>query len=178
VPSGVHFVAEGKLTGFRHPLTGDQPMDVRIETFPPRRVAFVRHIGPYREVGDTWAKLMSWAGPRGLLGPRTMTLGVAHDDPEITSPDRLRYDACITADASITPEGEVGVQTVGGGEYAVTTHRGPYEAVGRTIARLCGEWLPASGREPRSAPTFGVFRNSPLVTPPEDLLTEIYLPLE
>jgi AraC family transcriptional regulator len=153
-------------------------MDVRIETFSPRRVAFVRHIGPYREVGDTWAKLMAWAGPRGLLGPQTMALGVAHDDPEITSPDKLRYDACITAGESFTPEGEVGVQTVGGGEYAVTTHRGPYEAVGRTIARLCGEWLPTSGREPRSAPTFGVFRNSPLDTLPEDLLTEIYLPLE
>jgi AraC family transcriptional regulator len=76
------------------------------------------------------------------------------------------------------PEGDVGVQEVGGGEYAITTHRGPYENVAQTIARLCGEWLPASGREPRSAPVLAIFRNFPPDTPPEDLLTDIYLPLE
>jgi AraC family transcriptional regulator len=153
-------------------------MEVRIETVPPRRVAFMRHIGPYREVGTTWAKLMAWAGPRGLLGPQMVALGVAHDDPDVTPLDKLRYDACIAVEGSFTPEGEVGVQEVGGGEYAITTHRGPYEAVAQTLARLCGEWLPASGRELRSAPTFGIFRNSLPDTPDQDLLTDLYMPLE
>jgi len=40
---------------------------------------------------------MRWAGPRGLLQfPKTKTLGVYHDDPEITDPSRLRSSACIT----------------------------------------------------------------------------------
>ena len=153
-------------------------MDVRVETFAARRVAFMRHVGPYRGVGATWVKLMAWAGPRGLIGPGTLALGVAHDDPDVTSPDKIRYDACIAVGDSFLPEGEVGVQQVGGGEYAITTHRGRYQTVMQTIARLCGEWLPASGREPRSAPVLGILRNFPPDTRPEDLLTDIYFPLE
>ena len=44
-------------------------MDVEIKRFPPQRVAFMRHVGPYSEVGRVWGKLMAWAGPRGLIGP-------------------------------------------------------------------------------------------------------------
>jgi AraC family transcriptional regulator len=177
-PSGVHFAPDGGPNGFRPAPIGGQAMDVRIETVPPRRVAFMRHVGPYREVGETWGKLMGWAARKGLLGPRTVMLGVAHDDPDVTPPDKLRYDVCVTVDDSFRPEDEVGVQDVGGGEYAVTTHRGPYETVARTLARLCGEWLPSSGREARSAPCFGIFRNAPPDTNPEDLLTDLHLPLE
>ncbi|HEV3164646.1 MAG TPA: AraC family transcriptional regulator [Isosphaeraceae bacterium] len=178
VPSGVHYRPDGKLTDFQPFHSGGQPMDVRIETVSPRRVAFMRHFGPYRQVGETWEKLMAWAGPKELVGPQTMVVGVAHDDPDVTPTDKIRYDACITVDDTFKPEGGVGVQQVGGGDYAITTHRGPYETVSQTIARLCGEWLPASGREARSAPSFAVHRNSPYDTAPENLLTDIYLPLE
>jgi AraC family transcriptional regulator len=178
-PSGVHFVPGGQVTAFRPPQnSGDPAMDVRIETFPARRVAFVRHVGPYRQVHTAWEKLAAWAGPRGLFGPRAMAIGVGHDDPDVTPPDKIRYDACLTVDGPVAPEGEVGVQEVGGGEYAVFTHRGPYENVSQTLARFCGEWLPASGREPRSAPCLSIFRNSPENTAPEDLLTDVYMPLE
>jgi AraC family transcriptional regulator len=177
-PSGVHFFTDGRPSGFHTPRSGAVPMNVRIETVSPRRVAFLRHVGPYREVGPTFGKLMAWAGPRGLLGPGTMVMGVAHDDPEVTAPDKLRYDACITVNNGFTPQGEVGVQEIGGGEYAITTHRGPYDLVNETIARLCGEWLPTSGREARSAPCLGVFLNSPQNAAPADLLTDVYLPLE
>jgi AraC family transcriptional regulator len=177
VPSGVHFTPDGRLDDFHPSRSGGPPMDVRIETVPVMRVAFMRHIGPYRQVGRIWERLMAWAGPRGLLGPRTLCIGIGHDDPHVTPPDKVRYDACITVDEHFQPEGEVGVQEVGGGEYAVTTHRGPYEKLTETYAPLCGEWLPASGREPRADPAFEIFRNTPQDTAPEDLRTDIYLPL-
>jgi AraC family transcriptional regulator len=178
VANGVHFAADGNVTTFQASHSGGRPMDVRIETFPPRRVAFVRHVGPYRQVHSAWEKLIAWAGPRGLMGPNTLAIGVAHDDPDVTPKDKIRYDACITVDQPLTPEGEVGVQEVGGGEYAVTTHRGPYENVSQTLVRLCGEWLPTSRRELRSSPCLAILRNFPPDTLPEDLLTDIYLPLE
>lgn len=178
VGSGVHYRPDGKLERFEPTSQGDLPMDVRIETIKPQRVAFIRHVGPYNQVASAWQKLCSWAGPRGLLGPQTVALGVCHDDPEVTPPDRIRYDACITVDDSVQPEGEVGVQEVFGGEYAITTHRGPYEKFAETYARLCGEWLPASGRELRSAPGVEIYRNDPNTTPPEQLLTDIHVPLE
>jgi AraC family transcriptional regulator len=153
-------------------------MNVRIENRPAQRVVFMRHVGPYDQVGGTWQRLFAFAGSRGLLrGPLTM-MGVVHDDPEVTPPDKVRYDACLVVDTPFKVEGDVGVQEISGGDYAIATHQGPYQKLGETYARLCGEWLPRSGRELRSEPSLEIYRNSPMNTAPDDLLTDVYLPLE
>lgn len=151
---------------------------VRIEQFSLTRLAFVHHIGPYNEVGKAWGRLYAWAGPRGLLGPATESVGVVHDDPDITPPERLRYDAALVVNERVRPEGEIGIMDVPPGEYAVTMHRGPYEKLSETYARLCGGWLPASGREARSAPAIEIYHSMPQTTPPDQLLTEIHVPLD
>jgi AraC family transcriptional regulator len=43
---------------------------------------------------------------------------------------------------------------------------------------MCGEWLPQSGRELRSAPALEFYLNSPRSVRTEELRTDIYLPLE
>ena len=178
VRSGVHFAPDGQLNVLDPPYSGDPPMEAKIEEVKPMRVAFMRHVGPYHEVGGTWEKLMTWAGPRGLLGPQMRCLGICHDDPEVTPADKIRYDACLVVDDRFQPEGDVGAQEVAGGEYAVTTHHGPYEKLAETYARLCGEWLPSQGREPRSAPSLEFYLNNPQQTAPEDLRTEVRVPLQ
>ena len=153
-------------------------MEVKIEHFKPTSVVFMRHLGPYNQVGETWDKLCCWAGPHGLMGPNTIFIGLSYDDPEVTPPDKIRYDACLTMDRPVQPEGEVGVQDIGGGDYAVTTHRGPYEKLAETYAMLCGQWVPSKGREIRSAPSIEIYRNSPHDTKPEDLVTDVHVPLQ
>ena len=152
-------------------------MKVEIKTIEPLHVAFLRHVGPYGQVGATWDKLLPALGKEGRLGGNPLFIGVCHDDPEVTAPAKLRYDACVTVDADYRPEGEIGVQTLAGGEYAVTTHQGPYNKVGDTYAALLGQWLPRSGRELASTPCLEVYLNSPENTAPEDLLTDVYAPL-
>lgn len=177
VTSGVHYHPEGGLGDFAPLNTGGALMNVEIQQLAPLRVAFVRHVGPYAECGAAWEKLCAWAGPRGLFGPQTRFLGISYDDPQITPPEKIRYDACITVGANVQPEGEIGVQETAAGEYAVTVHRGPYAMLHQTYERLCGEWLPQCGREPAMAPCFEVYLNDPQTTPPEELLTQIHLPL-
>jgi hypothetical protein len=55
---------------------------------------------------------------------------------------------------------------------------GPYDRLGETYARLCGRWAPRSGYELRSAPCLEEYLNSPECTAPEDLVTDVYVPLE
>ncbi|MHC4430927.1 MAG: AraC family transcriptional regulator [Planctomycetota bacterium] len=161
----------------RNLVTGDGPMKVKIKNIESMRVAFVRHVGPYNEVGEAWDCLCTHLGKEGHLGSASQFIGICYDDPEVTPPEKIRYDACITVDDSFIPEGDVAVQTVGGGEYAVTTHLGPYEKLGKTYARLFGEWLLKSGRELRSQPCLEFYLNDPDGTEPEDLITDICLPL-
>ena len=47
-----------------------------------------------------------------------------------------------------------------------------------TYAALLGRWLPDSGRRFKMDPTREVYLNDPESTDPEDLVTDIYLPLE
>ena len=165
-----------------NPPMSDSPTmtsyEVRLVDRPALRVAFLRHIGPYNQVGPTFGRLGAWAGPRGLFGPQTQMLGVCHDDPKLTPADKLRYDCCITVADHVQPEGDVGVTTVEGGPHAVITHKGPYERLAQAYDWLYAAWLPTGGREPRNAPPFEVYLNTPQNTAPENLLTEVYLPLE
>lgn len=176
--SGVHYRENKPPRSFRAERSRHQNRNATIQRIEPLRVAFLRHTGPYREVGATWDKLLPVLGKEGILGGDTQFIGVCHDDPEVTPPAKLRYDACVTVDARFTPGGDIGVQTIAGGEYAVTTHFGSYEKLGSTYTKLFGEWLPRSGRELRSLPCFEIYLNDPESTEPDELLTDIYVPLE
>ncbi|MDB4944031.1 MAG: Transcriptional regulator, AraC family [Labilithrix sp.] len=40
-----------------------------------------------------------------------------------------------------------------------------------------GRWLPGSGERIGSGPSFEIYRNSPMDTPPDQLRTELHVPL-
>jgi len=172
--SGTHI---DDVAGYHPPDYGDFPPP-EIKELPPTRVVFLRHVGPYSQVGATWGRLMAWAGMRGLLGPGMKLFGIVHDDPDVTPEDKIRYDAAVSVNRPVSPEGEIGVMELAGGRYAVATHRGPYSEAGKAYQRLYGAWLPQSGYELRDAPAFEQYLNSPQDTKPEDLLTLICIPIE
>ena len=176
-PSGVHFVSDGKLESFRPAGVPATPLSARVHNLAAMKVAFVRHVGPYDQVGGAWDRLMAWAGRRGVFRGAPTLFGIVHDDPEITPPERIRYDAAIAVTDEITAEDDIGIQRVGGERYVTVTHRGPYETIGDTYARLCGEWLPGSGAELLHAPTLEFYRNSPKNTSPENLITDVHMAL-
>lgn len=174
--SGVHYSADGCIETFT-PVKGDLAMDVTVTEKKPQAVAFVRHTGPYEEVGPTWERLCAWAGPKGLITGETKFIGVSYDDPGVTEPDKIRYDACISLDRPVLPEGDIGVQELPGGTFAVTVHKGPYSGLKDAYDWLMGTWLADSGYEAGGCPTYEVYLNAPDKVPPEELRTEINLPL-
>ena len=153
-------------------------MEVEVKRLDPMRVAFMRHVGPYSECGPVWDAFLTEMGAKGWLGGEPMFIGLCHDDPTVTPDEKIRYDACLPVGESFAPEGAIGVQVIAGGRYARTTHQGPYDRFDETYARLCGQWIPRHGFLVRSAPCFQVYFNDPESTEPEELLTDIYMPLE
>jgi len=153
-------------------------MNVQIKEIEPMNVAFIHHIGPYAEIAAAYEKLMSWAGKNGLIGPQTKVIGLYYDDPEDTPADKCRSDACITVDGDVKTEGEIGTKTIFGGDYAVATHVGSYDKLIDAWNYLYGQWPSKSGREASFAPAIEIYLNSPEDTPPEELITELYMPLQ
>ena len=152
-------------------------LSVTVKQLPAIRVACVRHVGPYDACEPAWTKLCQLVGRYGLFGPHTRMIGVGHDDPSITPPDKIRYDACLTVPDDFAGTPELPVAVIGGGEYATAVVKGPYTNLAPAFAYVCGVWGPDSGREFAGAPSIEFYVNDPKSTPPEKLLTEICVPL-
>jgi AraC family transcriptional regulator len=153
-PSGVHYEPDAAPEGFTPAAVGDIASRVRVCRRDPMRVVFLRHVGPYGEVGPVWESLMDWCGEHDLLGPDFLAFGLSYDDPAVTEASRLRYDACVSVSDDVEVEPPFALQEVPGGEFAVVLHE-----------------------EPRTDPCMECYLNDPNITPPEDLLTEIWVPL-
>jgi len=178
IPSGVHYQQQKRPGRFRAAQLEDKTMNVTIKNLKPMRVAFMRHVGPYNQAGKTWERFAMFLGKEGLLGSSPQFIGISHDDPAVTPPDKTRYDACVPVDEKFRASGDIGVQVIPGGDYAMLTHFGPYEKLGESYAKLLGQWLPRSGRRLRATPCLEIYLNSPENTEPEDLVTDIHAPLE
>lgn len=146
-------------------------VDVRVVRIDPEPVFSLRHNGNYASIGETWGAVSREAEIRGLLGPWTRAVGIAHDDPEITPVDKLRYDAAL-----IVRQGSNG--TLPAGDYITTEHRGRYDTLNASYAAMCGTWLRADGREIGAGPSLEFYLNDPHRVAPEDLRTRICLPLD
>jgi len=126
-------------------------MNVTIETLPELRVAAVRHVGPYHDIGEAFQRLDAIAA--------------------------LRSDAGVTIPMQAPLPAGLSETRIAAGRYARTTYVGHYAGLPEVWARLWRDWLPASGQRPAARPSFEIYRNTPMDTRPEDLRTDLYLPL-
>lgn len=156
-------------------------MDVTIKQSPSRRLAAIRHIGPYNQIGSAFDALGKTMGPlmeqlasRG----RPEMLAVFLDDPRTTPADQLRSDAALVVPEDFTIPSGLTEQRLHGGTYACALHVGPYSGLPDAWGRFANDWLPASGRHRSDAPSFELYLNHPGVASPLELQTELYLPLE
>ena len=152
-------------------------MQVEITERPELRVGAIRHAGSYNRISEAFGRLGAIAGQAGLLGSDTTMIAIYHDDPETTAEEDLRSDAAVTIPADVTlPAGLTEIR-IPSGRYARATHKGPYEGLGDAWARLMGEWVPSSGHRFGDGISYEVYRNNPTNTAPQELLTDLYIPL-
>jgi AraC family transcriptional regulator len=128
-------------------VTNHGGMKVTIVDRKPTSVAYLRHVGPYgKQISDFWMDTVSpWMETNGLYGkPR---YGVSHDDPGITAPEKLRYDAAVEVPENFAGAGEYQMTVIPGGKYACGRFKGSDKQVGEAWAWLLREWLPGSGMQ-------------------------------
>ncbi|MBI1734166.1 MAG: AraC family transcriptional regulator [Candidatus Rokubacteria bacterium] len=140
-------------------------MTVTIRTFPAQHVAYMRYVGPFGPHGipDLWARFRRWLAARDLHPE--LALGIAHDDPSITPPDRCRYDACAPVPRDFRPDRAVNVTDIAGGAYAVAGFTGTADDIVAAWEHVFGAWLPQSGFQPDDRPCFELYRGDPTVEP-------------
>ena len=155
-------------------------LPVRIEQRPARFIAFVRHVGPYDQVGEAWGQLMKWGWSKMIFG-RPETFGLCYDDPETTPAGKLRYEACMVVRERTRPKGPVEVRSLEATTYAVSAHDGPLALIGETYAKLAGQIAkgPIDGIRWRlgDPPSIEWYLTDPRKVAPEQMRTEIGMPV-
>jgi AraC family transcriptional regulator len=129
-------------------------MQVTLIDRQPAHVAYLRHVGPYGEpISLFWQTVVyPWMVTNHLLAARRY--GVSYDDPQITAPEKCRYDACAEVAPGFHGSGDYHEMDIPGGRYAVTRFDGTARDIGAAWEALLREWLPESGLQLDSRPFF------------------------
>jgi AraC family transcriptional regulator len=153
-------------------------MKVEIVERPRVRLASVRHIGSYQGIREAFRRLNDLVTAAGLSKPDTMLVGIYHDDPSVTPEEKLRSDAAITVPAKTKLPSGLTEVVIPAGRFAHATLVGPYTGLGAVYDHLRNQWLPRSGERPGDGVSYEVYRNTPMTAKPNELVTDIYMPLK
>lgn len=151
---------------------------VTVENIAPSRAAGVLHTGPYPGIGEAFQRLGAALAARNLFPFVRAMIAVYHDAPGSKPETEYRAHAAVI----IGDDFPAGVESLEyfdlvGGKHAVMAHQGSYATLPSAYEWLYGKWFPQSGQEPRDAPPVEVYLNDPRTTPPEQLRTDIRVPL-
>ena len=123
-------------------------------------LAFRRHVGPYESVPESlFDDLQDWATRRGIPGP-PVWMGIGHDAPGTTPPERLRFDAALVVPGPFAFEGKIGHQVLAAGLFAVTTHVGPYETLPAAYGAIFPRLLALPGYQLVGLPAVEIYHTT------------------
>lgn len=153
-------------------------MNAEVKEMPEYHVAYVRKIGPYgpETCGAAFTELMQWAGPKGLIGQGAM-LAVYWDNPEVTSPEKCRSDACLEVADGTAVDSPVALQKIEGGPHAVCHFEIKPEGFPKAWEDAFA-WLIQSGQECADRPCYEVYQNNAQEHPEGKWIVDICIPLK
>ncbi|WP_425100468.1 AraC family transcriptional regulator [Tropicibacter sp. S64] len=152
-------------------------MPSEIRDLPEQRLVGLPHRGPYYEIGRAYQQVAAVFSAKALWPQAEREIGVYFDSIDAVEEADLRSFAGLRVSADFVLPDELEEYIIPGGRHLVTTHKGPYAGLPRAWEDIYCNALPASGAEPADRPPFECHLNSPMYTRPEELLTEIYIPL-
>jgi effector-binding domain-containing protein len=156
-------------------MEGD--IEVTVKGLEERVVAFVSYKGPYSQMPQAMGELFGFIGAQGLA-PQGPPEGAYLTDPsQVPEEEALWELRCPVAAAAPEeePEGRIGLKRLPAHHVASTMHRGPYEGIGSTYGAVMA-WIGQHGYQV-AGPPGEVYLTDPQEVAPEELLTEVRIPV-
>ncbi len=160
-------------------INGKNIIDMQTKILADQKVVFTLKIGPYEDAANrAWSSLMQYAYANQLITSKTTNIGITYDIPEFTHEEKIRYCACITVNHNHKTEGDIGIKLIQGGRFATFIHQGPYAELSHTYDYIYKDWYSRNKVVLGNQPSFSIYLTDPAKVEPDDLLTEIYVPIE
>lgn len=151
---------------------------VEIVEFPETKIAVVEHRGAPGLEHQTARRLIEWRIQNGYPPDRHRTFGIHYTDPRTTPAEEHRVDFGVSVDGDVppNPQGVIN-KVIPALRCAKARHFGSRANV--SAARYLEEvWLPESGEAKADYPVFFHYVNVGPHVREEDMITDVYLPLE
>ena len=151
-----------------------------IKELPVRNVIYIRLFGEYKlnDYCGTWMRLQQFVQEEKLPMGEVMPYCIFHDDPKVTPIEKLRTDVCMVMPTAATPKGNIGFKQLPAGRYAIFLYKGSYEHLQSVYDTIYGKYIPEMECTFRDEASAERYLNHPADTAPDELLTEIYIPIE
>ena len=152
----------------------------KIQNIEDQNCLYYTMHGKYQDLdyAGAWQKLWAEIKSQKLFTKGIKMIGLPHDDPKATDPEKTRYDACLIIHKDAKPNGDVGVKTIKGGKFAVFLYQGSYKYFAEVYDYMFNDWLLNSGYELRDAPCRERYISHPDRVAEEKLKTEFYIPIK
>ncbi|QBZ83250.1 Right origin-binding protein [Hydrogenovibrio crunogenus] len=155
-------------------------MNIDLIEFEHTMIAALEHRGPAEKIENSLKIFREWRKTTPY-SPVTShrSFGLVYDDPDTVEPANFRFDLCAEVTKTI-PDNAQGLvnKTIPGGKCAVLRHEGSLKTIGDKVRHLYCNWLPNSSEELRDFPCFFHYTNLNGEMPEDELITDIYLPLQ
>lgn len=147
---------------------------------PDKKVIYIRVTGEYggKEVLEAWDQLVNFITQHKLLGWNPEFFSIYYDDTDCVDREKCISDICFTTKKDIEEHDVFKSNLIKGGKYAVFRYKGSYERLWELYDIIYGSWLLSTAYKLRDVPPLEKYINYSPKTKPENLLTEIYIPIE
>jgi AraC family transcriptional regulator len=149
-----------------------------IKYLPDLHLAYIRHTGSYDKVASSFQRLMLWAATHLILKFKPTTLGIIHDNPDLTDEEKIRFDACMIISKEVKPKGEIGYKKIEGGKFATFTYKGTYENFYPVYDYIYNVCVFEKGWALDDKPAIEWYIKSPPFYKPENYVTDFCIPIK
>lgn len=151
-------------------------LDVTTVRLPQRKLAYVRHVGPYAGDSELFGRLFgtvsSSLAARSLLKPGAEAITVYHDDPESVPADKQRISVGFTVPVDAKPNDGIQILDLPESDYVV----GSFELLPHQYPEAWTElfaYMGENGLAPSTGLMYESYKNNPETHPTGKHLVDI-----
>ncbi len=165
------------------PEVSCKPVDFSIEYLEEFDMLYLEYQGAYdnlKDIEEKWESLWLYVEQQELVQEDSVFVAEILDDNDICDDVFCRYHAGLILDKPLKrdPDGLFRLKTHKRQKYAKFLHQGPDEKAVETYNSIYAQWLTQAKYELADLPTLEFLINHHLDPPKDQLLTEIYIPIE
>lgn len=142
-------------------------------------IVYKKFKGEYtgKEFNNAWDNFWEIVLRQKILSWRPDVFSIYYDNPfEIAAAD-CRAECCVATNKNATGDDHIGIKILPGGKYAMFRYKGPHKMLLEINRYILKEWFIKSDLQLRNSPLIEKYINNCRFVDPNNLLTEIFIPI-